>query len=106
VREPTGELADHLKVPFSTEADLPQDATDTGWHHDGRELWLVPGRSAAYLVSLEDETDVERWAAGTQHRLRLNHQLCTPSQKANPDSRWASCASIWAICSSRSPPSR
>lgn len=66
VRDRHGELADILNGEFSDRARLPDDARDTGWHHDGRELWLVPDKSAAYLVSLDDQTDVERWPASKQ----------------------------------------
>jgi hypothetical protein len=30
---------------------------------DGRQLWIGPGQEAAYLVSLDDAQDVERWPA-------------------------------------------
>lgn len=66
VRDTTGELARSLDGTFSDEATLPAEARDTGWRHDGRELWLVPDRSAAYLVSLDDHADVERWPASAQ----------------------------------------
>jgi hypothetical protein len=66
VRDTTGELGRVLEGEFSDHARLPDDATDTGWRHDGRELWLVPDKSAAYLVSLDDQADVERWPAATQ----------------------------------------
>lgn len=65
-RDPEGVLAGHLDGTFTGHARLPGDARDTGWRRAGRELWLVPDRSAAYLVNLEDETDVERWPASTQ----------------------------------------
>lgn len=66
VRDPQGTLARSLEGAFDDHARLPADATDTGWHRDGRELWRVPDRSAAYLVSRDDHTDVERWPASTQ----------------------------------------
>jgi hypothetical protein len=62
VRDHGGEFREWLHTTFATDAALPEDATDTGWRRDGRELWTVPGGEAAYLVSLEDG-DVERWPA-------------------------------------------
>lgn len=47
-------------------AALPKTATDTGYHRDGRELWLSAKHEAAYLVSLSDPDDVERWPAAKQ----------------------------------------
>jgi hypothetical protein len=66
LRDTTGELGIFHDGEFSDHARLPADAKDTGWRHDGRELWLVPDSSAAYLVSLEDPSDVERWPASTK----------------------------------------
>jgi hypothetical protein len=66
LRDTTGELRQLESSAFSDHAQLPADAKDSGWHHDGRELWRVPDRSAAYLVSLDDDTDVERWPASTE----------------------------------------
>ncbi len=63
VRDTEGELADNLKTTYDASATLPENATDSGFHRDGRQLWLVPGHEAAYLVSLDDATDVERWPA-------------------------------------------
>jgi hypothetical protein len=31
-----------------------------------RQLWIGPDQEAAYLVSLDDEQDVERWPAAKQ----------------------------------------
>jgi hypothetical protein len=66
VRDTTAELGRVLNGAFSDHAQLPDGASNTGWRHDGRELWLVPDKSAAFLVSLDDKTDVERWPASTQ----------------------------------------
>jgi hypothetical protein len=65
LRDTHGELADFLNGSYDAHAALPEDATDTGWQHDGRELWLMPDKSAAYLVRVDDTTDVERWPAST-----------------------------------------
>lgn len=62
-RDPRGQLGEGLAESYRAEAALPADAEPTGWHRKGRELWLVPDRSAAYLVSGDDPGDVERWPA-------------------------------------------
>ncbi len=65
-RDPTGQLSDGVAggvARYRADAALPPQAEATGWHRDGRELWLVPDRTAAYLVSSEDPDDVERWPA-------------------------------------------
>jgi hypothetical protein len=61
-----GDLSKFLRTTFAHEATLPADATDTGLRRDGRQLWIGPDKEAAYLVSLEDAQDVERWPAATQ----------------------------------------
>jgi hypothetical protein len=66
LRDTHGKLAEHLNGEFSDHGRLPGGARDTGWRHDGRELWLVPDKSAAYLVSVDNPSDVERWPASTQ----------------------------------------
>lgn len=58
-----GQFADYLTSTPDDAASLPRDATDTGWQRDGRELWLGERPRAAYLVSLDDPSDVERWPA-------------------------------------------
>ncbi len=63
VRDTEGDLSELLDATFSDEAVLPADASDTGLRRDGRQLWIAPGRKAAYLVSLADRDDVERWPA-------------------------------------------
>lgn len=66
VRDPTGELQELLRTTFAADVTLPEGATDTGWRRDGRQLWIGPGEEAAYLVSVDDAQDVERWPAATQ----------------------------------------
>ena len=63
-RDPDGQASAKGARGYTSDAALPADAQGTGWHQDGRELWLVPDRSAAYLVSTADPDDVERWPAG------------------------------------------
>ena len=60
-RDPTGQLSVQGAQRCEANAELPADAEPTGWHQEHRELWLVPDRSAAYLVSTKDPDDVERW---------------------------------------------
>ncbi len=55
-----------LRTTFSDTARLPKGATDTGWHRGGRQLWIGPDQEAAYLVSLDDAHDVERWPAAKE----------------------------------------
>ncbi len=66
VRDTSGDLSELLRTTFADEATLPQGATDTGLRRDGRQLWIAPDEDAAYLVSLDDAHDVERWPAATQ----------------------------------------
>jgi hypothetical protein len=61
LRDTRGELGRWLTTTYDGHASLPTDATDTGYHRDGRELWLAADRSAAYLVDESDPNDVERW---------------------------------------------
>jgi hypothetical protein len=61
VSDDGGELGDLLQGRYDGSAALPDDASDTGFRHDGRELWLADDESAAYLVSLADPDDVQRW---------------------------------------------
>lgn len=65
LRDTHGELARWTRGRYQAHATLPKDATATGWQRDGRALWRVPDRSAAYLVSVTDPADVERWPAST-----------------------------------------
>lgn len=58
-----GQLADYLTTAPAAAATLPADAVDTGWRRDGRELWLGESPRAAYLVSLDVESDVQLWPA-------------------------------------------
>jgi hypothetical protein len=66
LRDTEGELVHYLRTTFSADAVVPKDATDSGYRRDGRELWLVPSKEAAYLVSVDDPKDVERWPGTTQ----------------------------------------
>jgi len=66
VRDTDGELSELLRTTFASDATLPEDATDTGLRRDGRQLWIGADDDAAYLVSLDDARDVERWPAAKQ----------------------------------------
>ena len=67
LRDTRGELAEFLTTTYDGSTELPDGATDTGWQHDGRQLWLGTKPRAAYLVSVDDATDVERWPAEKEH---------------------------------------
>jgi hypothetical protein len=66
LRASGGDFSGLLRTTFAKEATLPEGATDTGLRRDGRELWIGPDEEAAYLVSLDDAQDVERWPAARQ----------------------------------------
>ena len=61
VKDSSGKLNELLHTTFSSDAELPADATDTGFRRDGRQLWIGRAEHAAYLVSLDDPDDVQRW---------------------------------------------
>lgn len=64
LRDVDGALARSTRTSYAEQVPLPGDATDSGWRRDGRALWLVPDRSAAYLVDLAEvdgPTVAERW---------------------------------------------
>ena len=66
VRDDGGEFSELLRTTFASKATLPESATDTGLRRDGRRLWVVPDKEAAYLASLDDAEKVERWPAAKQ----------------------------------------
>lgn len=68
VRDVEREFGDLLTGTYDAHASLPPDATDLGFTRDGRALWLVKG-TAAYLVSVEDASDVERWPMAKERIL-------------------------------------
>ena len=61
-----GDLSKLLRTTFANDAALPEGAIDTALRRDGRRLWIGPDEEAAYLVSLDDAQDVERWPAAKQ----------------------------------------
>jgi hypothetical protein len=66
LRDSDGELAAQLATTFDGEANLPRDAVDTGFEHGDWHLWLAPDKSAAYVASIEDPSQVERWPAARE----------------------------------------
>jgi hypothetical protein len=66
VRDINADFPGLLNTTFSDEATLPPQASDTGLRRDRRQLWIAPDEKAAYLVSLDDTEDVERWPAAKQ----------------------------------------
>jgi hypothetical protein len=57
---------------------------------DGRQLWIGPDEGAAYLVSLDDAPDVERWPAAKQpiRCARERHRLAACSSGTERMSVW------------------
>jgi hypothetical protein len=69
VRDVQGKLSSYLRTSYQDGASLPRTATDTGFRREGRELWVEPTGTAAYLVSLEHPSDVQRWPGAKQQIL-------------------------------------
>jgi hypothetical protein len=61
-----GDFSGLLRATFANVDRPPEGATDTGLRRDGRQLWIGPDKEAAYLVSIDDAQDVERWPAAKQ----------------------------------------
>jgi hypothetical protein len=66
LRDPQGLFADQLASPFDPDAELPNDAVDTGYHRGPIELWISPSDEdeAVYLLNLDTDV-VERWTRST-----------------------------------------
>ena len=63
VRDTYGDdLSGLLRTTYENVEAIPEGATDTGFRRDDRQLWIAPDE-AAYLVSLDDAQDIERWPA-------------------------------------------
>jgi hypothetical protein len=60
-RDPQARMTGYLGRPYDNAAELPADASDTGYHRGGRAVWIARSGDAAYLVSRTDRSDVERW---------------------------------------------
>lgn len=64
VADPEGVLPeDHVTATFDDDAELPSDAVDTGYHRNGKHLWLAADGHSAFLV---DEETVQGWPALTE----------------------------------------
>lgn len=64
LRDVHGALAGFLRTTYRADATVPSTATDTGLRRAGRELWV--DADAAYLVSVDRPSDVERWPRATK----------------------------------------
>ena len=61
VRDPDGVMDEFTVDPFEPDAELPDDAVDTGYENAaGIELWLASDLSTAFVV---DGNTVEAWPA-------------------------------------------
>jgi hypothetical protein len=58
VRDPQPELAAYFAEPYRTGTDLPNTAIDTGFHRDGKHLWLSPDKQLAFVGT---KSNVEAW---------------------------------------------
>ncbi|MGY0019836.1 hypothetical protein ACVHNB_12740 [Streptomyces sp. YJ-C3] len=65
-RDPERKLADldRLTSAYAKDVPLPRDAVDTGYRHDGRQLWLSRDERNAYVRTADGE--VERWPGTTE----------------------------------------
>ena len=66
VRDTARDFPDLLRTTYGKVDAIPDDATDTGLRRVGRQLWIGADKEAAYLVSLDDTHDIERWPAAKQ----------------------------------------
>ncbi len=69
LRDVGGVLADLERASYAAQVPLPDEATDSGWRLEGRALWLVPDRRAAYLVATDGQAGPrvgERWPGTTE----------------------------------------
>ena len=58
VRQPRPDLADYFADPYRAHGSVPADAVDTGYEHDGQQLWLSADEQLAYVGKT---ADVETW---------------------------------------------
>lgn len=58
VRAPQPDLTAFFADAYRSHADLPRDAVATGFQRDGKQLWLAPDKSVAYVGT---PSDVEVW---------------------------------------------
>jgi len=63
ISDPRGVLGDvEFVVPYDDDVELPADATNTGYHRDGRQLWMSADGAIAYVV---ENNRVEAWPTTT-----------------------------------------
>lgn len=58
VRNPDPGLDEYFAEPYQEHSDLPPDAINTGFEHDGEHLWLSADEQRAFVGT---EDDVEVW---------------------------------------------
>ncbi|WP_446665216.1 LptM family lipoprotein [Flexivirga sp. B27] len=58
VRAPSPDVREFFDAAYRSDIPLPANATDTGYHRDGRHLWLSPDKQRAYVGSPDH---VEQW---------------------------------------------
>jgi hypothetical protein len=63
VREPQPGLEEFFAEPYLAHTDLPANAVDTGFEHDGEHLWLSPDEQRAFVGTADD---VELWPRTVQ----------------------------------------
>jgi hypothetical protein len=65
-----------------------------GLRRDGRQLWIGPDQEAAYLVSLDNAQDVERWPrpSGPSGARKRHGALPAPQDRERLDGRLAALA--------------
>ncbi len=68
VRDPDGLFDDGaLHAGYLSDAELPADAADTGYHRGPWQLWVSPSEAEDVIYVVNDETGVvERWGRSTQ----------------------------------------
>ena len=64
LRDPNGVLADQTVGRFRTEAALPTDAVNTGWHTADWRLFTVPDQRFVYVMTTDGT--IERWSRAKQ----------------------------------------
>jgi hypothetical protein len=65
---PPGDLQNLLTMSYEDHVALPADAGDSGFHRDGRELWVARDGRAAYLVA--EDGDVQQWPGPSGEPIR------------------------------------
>ena len=66
MRDTGREFAELLRTTYDNVEAIPEGAADTGLRREDRQLWIGPDKEAAYLASLDDPQNIERWPAAKQ----------------------------------------